>query len=100
MAVGREPVGPYEAVPVRQRHVQPAGGGRACQSGEGFRVGRVLAADERRIPLRLRGPADRRESQVRADRHDEGEAGDAFRAARLPGAKRAGAVRRVAGGGA
>lgn len=36
-------------------HVQPAGGGRAGQSGEGLRVGRVLAADERRIPLRLRG---------------------------------------------
>ena len=81
-------------------HVQPAGGGRAGQSGEGLRVGRVLAADERRIPLRLRGPADRRESQVRADRHDEGEAGDAVRTACLPGAGRAGAVRRVAGGGA
>lgn len=81
-------------------HVQPAGGGRACQSGEGFRVGRVLAADERRIPLRLRGPADRRESQVWAERHHQGKAGDAVRAAWLPGAKRAGAVRRVAGGGA
>lgn len=67
-------------------HVQPAGGGRAGQSGEGLRVGRVLAADERRIPLRLRGPSDRRESQVRADRHDEGEAGDAVRTACLPGA--------------
>lgn len=84
---------PYEAVPVRQRHVQPAGGGRAGQSGEGLRVGRVLAADERRIPLRLRGPSDRRESQVRADRHDEGEAGDAVRTACLPGAGRAGKVR-------
>ena len=60
----------------------------------------AVVADERRIPLRLRGPADRRESQVRADRHDEGEAGDAVRTACLPGAKRTGAVRRVAGGGA
>ena len=89
-----------QAVPVRQRYVQPARGGRARQSGEGIRVGRVLATHERRIPLRVRGPADRRESQVRADRHDEGEAGDAVRTAWLPGAKRTGAVRRVADGGA
>ena len=67
---------------------------------EGLRVGRVLATHERRVPVRVRGPADRRESQVWAERHHQGKAGDAVRAAWLPGAKRAGAVRRVAGGGA
>lgn len=35
MAVGCEPVGPYEAVPVRQRHVQPAGGGRPANQEKG-----------------------------------------------------------------
>lgn len=51
---------------------------------KGFRFGRILAADEQRIPLRLRGSADWRERQVRADRHHAGKASDAFRAARLP----------------
>ena len=48
--------------------------------------GGVLAADERRIPVRLRGAADRCERQVRAERDDAGETRDAQRAALLPGA--------------
>ena len=46
VAVGREHVGSCEAVPIRQRHVQSAGRGWARESAEGFRFGRILAADE------------------------------------------------------
>ena len=56
LAVGCSRLGHRQTVQVRQRHVQPAGRRRRGEQREGIGVRRLLAADQRRLPLRVMWP--------------------------------------------
>ena len=54
------------------------------QPGQGIRLRRLLASHQRRVSLRIRRAADRRQTALRSDRHHQRETFDARRAARMP----------------
>ena len=66
--------------------LQSARRGWPRQPGQGIRLRRLLASHQRRVSLRIRRAADRRQTALRSDRHHQREAFDARRAARMPSA--------------
>ena len=65
------------ALPLRQRPLQSARRGWPRQPGQGIRLRRLLASHQRRVSLRIRRAADRRQTALRSDRHHQREAFDA-----------------------